>query len=227
MTGEEAIRILYIEDDPEAFILFQTVMKRTMHIKMDIHWASTGQEALKILRRKSFDLIFLDYRLPDYDGLAILDKLHEERITSPVVMLTGQGSEEVASAAFKKGVIDYLSKCFNSLEELAANFRSYVDFALYMAQVQQELHGPDGLTQKRDSHSILADILQNAINGAKKTHLLQKANLNSESIKKYLWYALKNEYLQWRRGEQGGIFITTPKGMALLGKMSEVSKMLA
>jgi len=56
---------------------------------------------------------------------------------------------------------------------------------------------------------------------------LYKSNLNSETIKKYIWYAIKNEYLQWRREGKEGIFVTTPKGIKLLEKIGEVTELLA
>ena len=85
----------------------------------------------------------------------------------------------------------------------------------------------DDISKRRDSLSILTDLLRYAINGAKKTHLLYKSNLNSLTIKKYIWYAIKNGYIQWRREGREGIFVTTPKGMELVEKMNEVVELLA
>ena len=72
--------------------------------------ASDGEEALGKLKRTSFDLVFLDYRLPPSDGLEILDKIRQHHPKTAVVMTTAAGSEQLAVAAMKMGAMDYLTR---------------------------------------------------------------------------------------------------------------------
>ena len=75
--------------------------------------AATGQEGLEILVKKEFDCIFLEYKLPDMDGIALLRKIYtaETDLTAaPVVMLTGHGTKEVMADALRWGAQDYLIK---------------------------------------------------------------------------------------------------------------------
>ncbi len=226
MTSGEALTILYVEDDPEAFLIVKTILKRKIKEKIDIRWADSGKDALKKIAHGHVDLIFLDYLLPDMDGLTALDKIRSAGITAPAVLLTGHGGEDVAAAAFKKGVIDYMPKRFENLDSVAARLLSSVKCAAGMAKVWQNTQSFTDLTRNRDSQVILADMLRTAANGAKKTHLLHKANLNSASIKKYISYAVSNDYMQVRSEGHTGIYVTTPKGMELLSKMSDVHQLL-
>jgi len=220
------VKILYVEDDPEAFLFLKTIFERKL-LEVNFRWANNGGKALEILREESVDLIFLDFFLPDIDGLSLLERLKKEEFAVPIVMITGNGSEEVATEAFKRGVIDYIPKNFGSIKQLENRLFSYVDFALWIHEGKHILGEFDDLSKKRDSLIILTDLLRYAVNGTKKTHLLYKSNLNSLTIKKYIWYAIKNEYMQWRREGREGIFVTTPKGIKLVEKMNEVVKLLA
>ncbi len=65
-----------------------------------------------------FDLIFMDYRLPDCSGLDILAKLTASQNKIPVVMMTGEGSEEIAVKAMQCGAFDYLVKGHFEFAEL-------------------------------------------------------------------------------------------------------------
>ena len=58
----------------------------------------------------TFDLILLDYRLPDIDGLNLIVKIKALNIDLPIIVLTGQGDEEIAVEIMKSGAADYLSK---------------------------------------------------------------------------------------------------------------------
>ena len=60
--------------------------------------------------KNSFDLILLDYRLPDIDGLHLIGEIKALNIDLPIIVLTGQGDEELAVEIMKSGAVDYLSK---------------------------------------------------------------------------------------------------------------------
>ncbi len=74
--------------------------------------AETGEEALSFCRQQIPDVILLDYLLPDMDGLEILSELKTQfgQTNLPVIILTGQGNEQIAVQAMKSGAADYLVK---------------------------------------------------------------------------------------------------------------------
>lgn len=71
-----------------------------------------GKSALQALEDGHFDVLLLDYKLPDIDGLEILGKLREQELDLPVVMITSHSSVENAVAAMKAGASDYVTKPF-------------------------------------------------------------------------------------------------------------------
>lgn len=72
--------------------------------------AFSGTEAIQKLRKKDFDVIVLDLKLEDMDGIEVLKILKKMAPHINVIMLTGHGSEEAAKDGIKEGAFDYLTK---------------------------------------------------------------------------------------------------------------------
>jgi two-component system NtrC family sensor kinase len=103
------LRLLYAEDDRGATEL--TVRAFREHDpRIVVDTVSTARDALAGLKAAPYDLLLVDYRLPDLSGIEVLKELRAERLEVPVVMITGRGDEETAVQAFKLGVADYLIK---------------------------------------------------------------------------------------------------------------------
>lgn len=100
-------RILVI-DDEEYFRLFLSNLFENEEI--EVHACSRGGEALELLRKETFDLLVVDYQLPDMLGLEILDWLQEQGIQTPRIMVTAYGSIDIAVQALKKGAADFFTK---------------------------------------------------------------------------------------------------------------------
>ena len=100
----------------------------------------------------NFDVLLVDYRLPGMDGLELTKLLREERaLNLPIVLITGHGSEEVAAAALRLGVDDYLSKHEGWLYEVAATLEKAHQRA-HLARESAALKR----TSRRLSHLIAA-----------------------------------------------------------------------
>ncbi|MDY7037015.1 MAG: sigma-54 dependent transcriptional regulator, partial [Thermodesulfobacteriota bacterium] len=74
--------------------------------------ASNGQEALDIMHHQAFDLVLLDIRMPDMDGLEILKRIRSNNLQTEVIMVTGYPTIDSAVQCVKLGALDYLVKPF-------------------------------------------------------------------------------------------------------------------
>lgn len=102
----ELRKILLVEDNEDHMIL----TKKVLIDKFNIDSAMTGKDALKKLAEEQYDMILLDYKLPDISGIEVLKTLKERGLDIPTIMITGAGSEEVAVEAMKLGALDYIVK---------------------------------------------------------------------------------------------------------------------
>jgi PAS domain S-box-containing protein len=100
-------RILYIEDDPG---LSRLVRARLETEGFRVELCATGAEGLAVFDEALHDLVIIDYQLPDYNGLQVLEALVTRGVTTPVIIATGAGSEEIAVRAMKLGAADYINK---------------------------------------------------------------------------------------------------------------------
>jgi signal transduction histidine kinase len=94
-------------------------------------------EKVNNLKRNFFDCVFLDYRLPDRDGLELIQELQNREIKVPLIVLTGQGDEQIAVELMKAGASDYLPKSKISPEILERTLRNAM--RLYRAEQAVEL----------------------------------------------------------------------------------------
>lgn len=102
---------LLIVDDEETFAgVLAMHLRDTYGYKTSV--AYSGREAIAKIKTDStgFDVILLDYKMPDLNGLNVLQWMLEEKNTTPVIMLTAAGSEQVAVEALKLGAYDYVRK---------------------------------------------------------------------------------------------------------------------
>ncbi len=81
---------------------------------------ATGQDGLKQALNGNFDLILLDIKLPDIDGMEILKTIHRNQLDTYVIIMTGFATVQNAVEALKLGAYDYLSKPFSSDELIIA-----------------------------------------------------------------------------------------------------------
>ena len=111
--------LLIIDDDKAARCTYLRLLKGYAQQKFRFLFAETGTEGLKIIEQERVDCIFLDFHLPEANGLTFLNELIAtpvERV--PVIMLTAQGNEALAVEAIRSGAQDYLGKDGLTAEKL-------------------------------------------------------------------------------------------------------------
>lgn len=113
----EPLQLFLIEDEEDYAYLMRKSLERAGH---GVTVCRTAADALIVLGHKTFNLVILDQRLPDMEGLDLLQTLNREGITTPVLMVTGYGDEDLATQVLRAGALDYVVKdrALNFLVEL-------------------------------------------------------------------------------------------------------------
>jgi DNA-binding NtrC family response regulator len=106
--------VIIIEDDDGVRTALAKSLEQNGYL---VRASATAAEGLKHLKEIAPDLVLLDYRLPDADGLALLETIHRQWPDVPVIMMTGYANVETAVQAMHLGAYDYVSKPF-SLEQM-------------------------------------------------------------------------------------------------------------
>src|SRR5216117_955503 len=74
----------------------------------EVQVASDGQKALESLSNERFGVVLADLKMPKLDGIGLLKAIRERHIPTEFVMITGQGTTELAIAAIREGAADYI-----------------------------------------------------------------------------------------------------------------------
>jgi DNA-binding NarL/FixJ family response regulator len=101
-------KILLIDDSPVDRVMYRSLLSKNVP-GLVFEEASNAREGLSLLRLSRYDCVFLDYLMPDGNGLEVLSAL-DRNITSPIIMLTGTDDTDTAVEALKAGARDYLVK---------------------------------------------------------------------------------------------------------------------
>ena len=99
---------ILIIDDEKA--IRKTLSEILSYEGYKIDEAGDGEEGLKKLKEKEFDVVLCDIKMPKVDGLEFLEKSRDINIDTPIIMISGHGTIETAVEAVKKGAYDYISK---------------------------------------------------------------------------------------------------------------------
>ncbi|MDR0588641.1 MAG: sigma-54 dependent transcriptional regulator [Burkholderiales bacterium] len=109
-------RVLIIDDEPDLLELLDITLIR---LGLEVVSADSVTAAKEKLKNQDFDLCLTDMRLPDGEGLDVIDYVRKNELDVPVAVITAFGNTENAIAAMKAGAFDYLSKPVD-LEQLRA-----------------------------------------------------------------------------------------------------------
>lgn len=165
------MRLLVVEDEPA---LLKSIARRLNEEGYSIDTAEDGEEAQDFIETAEYDCIILDIMLPAIDGLTILKRLRNNRVNTPVLILTAMDAIDDRVKGLDLGADDYLAKPF-SFDELLARIR-----ALLRRQVET-----------RETVVTIADLALDTI-----SHTVIRDGKNIElTAKEYsiLEYMLKNK----------------------------------
>lgn len=102
--------ILVVDDEP----LMRKFLEETLRRRdKSVDLAKDGAEAIEKIKKKNYDLVFSDLKLPKADGIEVLRNVKEKDKSTAVIMMTAYGTVETAVEAMKLGAMDYLLKPFS------------------------------------------------------------------------------------------------------------------
>ncbi len=108
-TEETTLNILHLEDDPNDAELIRSILEEE-GVKAHLFCVEKRAEFREALKKGSFDIIFADYSLPDFDGMAALKIAKQIRPELPFIFVSGTLGEELAIESLKSGATDYVLK---------------------------------------------------------------------------------------------------------------------
>ncbi|MDO9162475.1 MAG: sigma-54 dependent transcriptional regulator [Methylococcaceae bacterium] len=133
---------LIVDDEPDILELLEITLNR---MNIETCAAETITDAKALLQQQSFDLCLTDMKLPDGNGLELVDYIQSLRHPIPVAVITAHGNMDTAILAMKKGAFDFVSKPL----ELPA-FRQLITSAL-------KLSDPAAPKERRTRHTLLGE----------------------------------------------------------------------
>jgi DNA-binding NtrC family response regulator len=159
-------KILVIDDESYSREYFQKILGK---IDWEVRTASDGSEGLNSVKETSYDLVILDIRLPDADGIDILRQIKEMNQQIPVIIVTAYGTVENAVRAMKLGAFDFLMKPFQETEKVLITVKN----AIYQGKLERENLS---LKTRLKSESLFPNIIGKSEGMQKVFELVRKAS---------------------------------------------------
>jgi PAS domain S-box-containing protein len=134
---KDSYRVLLLEDDYDQAEMVYEFLQLDGPFVVDL--AGDLHTLWERLAARNYDILLLDYKLPDGTGLEVLEELPERGFNLPVIMVTGQGDERVAARAIQCGALDYLIKGSDHLLGLPSMIRQTVRSHKMQLEIQRSL----------------------------------------------------------------------------------------
>jgi DNA-binding NtrC family response regulator len=148
MTEPQALHILLVDDEDSFRLSIEMGLKMTSPFAVES--CGSGEEAVELLKKETFDVILLDNRMGEMSGMDVLEWMHSQKITTPVILVTAASSESTAVEAMQLGVYDYIRKDHLDIERLALAVKSVYERYLYRKQIIENKAKERLLQEKQD-----------------------------------------------------------------------------
>ncbi len=135
-------QILIADDDPSIRLLLRNFLESEGY---DTTEAKSGGEVLRMLPEHIPDLVIMDLRMPEWDGIEVMKKLGEQNLKVPVLLMTAHGTSNSAIQAIQLGAFDYITKPFE-LDDVLLTVRRFFEYQEMAAEVKKlrvQLERPD------------------------------------------------------------------------------------
>jgi len=159
---QKNLKILVVEDDDDdAFLIEDLVRESLTEPSPRIDRAKSLKQAIQQLETTIYDICICDYRLGADNGIGLLRSIQSKQITTPIIVLTGQGDQEIAVEAMKSGATDYLTKSNLTSESLTKS----IMYALQLYQeAERRKHTEEMLKKSHQDLTVAHQELQASLN---------------------------------------------------------------
>ncbi len=184
--------ILVVDDERNIRTLVSRVLAQD---QLEVHGAGTGKDGLQMADEVSPDVVLLDLRLPDMDGLDVLRALKSRHSELAVIIITGYGQIQSAVEAIKAGATDYLEKPFEHLEKLKLAVTRALDEVRARREIrrlhglQEKQYGVDQIVGDSDSTRTLRELIRKVARSEAQTILIHgESGTGKELVARGLHY---------------------------------------
>ncbi|MCX7709988.1 MAG: response regulator [Clostridia bacterium] len=176
-------KLLVVDDEPRQVRALANIISQ-LRPGYEIQTACDGQEALEVLLNTPVDIVFTDIRMPNLDGLQLIERLYERGYTSKIVILSGYGEFEYAQKAIRFGVNDYLVKPISKtdLQDILSKVENALKDELEAKSREEEL--------KKKLDNSLPVYLEHQLNKWVAGQVNKEEQVEIESIFPYKGYGL-------------------------------------
>jgi DNA-binding NtrC family response regulator len=103
-------QLLVIDDSARDTLLLERMLNQSEEAAFNVTHVTSASAGLEAIESTPYDLVLLDYYLPDMDGLAFLETKRSRGLATPVIMLTAFGQDRLPVEALQAGALDYFRK---------------------------------------------------------------------------------------------------------------------
>jgi DNA-binding NtrC family response regulator len=149
MAAEKSkINMLIIDDDP----LIRDLLRSILGEKLNVFAVEAPSTGFRILQNERIDILICDFKLPEMDGLKVLEKVKENHPDVAVIMISSVGNMDTVIEALRNGAADFLKKPFSSGEIWVA-----VERTMKLNELTSNLH------HAKKKNNLLTEVVNNEI----------------------------------------------------------------
>ncbi len=202
---KKGLNILLIEDNPGDARLISEVLKMENSFEFSLVHARTFSEGCEKLRTSAFEIILLDFALPDSSGFESIAEIKRLTPDTPIVLLTGLDDEKTAVSALQSGAQDYLTKGHLDSRLLVRSLRHAIERTRAETALRKAKDELEVRVQQRTTDLLVAN------NTISASNTLLKLLLQTFSRKEYL-DAVLELFENWSACKYSGVRILDDRG---------------